>query len=71
MKKVYDKKLWNGVHLEEEENEEIPLNSWMQDVTTGMKKMELKTWNGSTEKNGEEEKKLEAQKDVQTWLLCT
>ena len=33
-----------------------PRNSWMQDVTTGMRERErgeLTTWNGSTEKGGE------------------
>ena len=31
-----------------------PRNSWMQEVTTGMREEGIKkTWNGSTEKNGE------------------
>ena len=31
-----------------------PRHSWMQEVTTGMREGELTTWNGSTEKGGEE-----------------
>ena len=43
MKKGYLEKFWNGVHLEETENEEEeeekgrPRNSCLQEVTTGMR----------------------------------
>ena len=49
------KKFWNGVQLEEEEEEKEELEirgCWK--LQQEWERRELRTWNGSTEKNGEE-----------------
>ena len=41
MKKDFLEQFWNGVHLEEDEKEDLELDSWMQEVTTGMREKEI------------------------------
>ena len=40
MKKSSLEKFWNGVHLEDEEREDLEIQ-WMQEVTTEMKEREI------------------------------
>jgi hypothetical protein len=55
MKKGNLEKFWYGVHLEEEEEEkeEHKIREYKK-LQQELERRKSKTWNGSTEKNGEE-----------------
>ena len=61
-------KFWNGVHLEEEKKGR-PRNSWMQEVTTGMREKGIKNMEWIDREEWRRKIKLWAQKDVQTSVL--
>jgi hypothetical protein len=66
-------KISNSVHLEEEEEEEEKehRNSWIQEVTTGIREKGINNMEWIDRQEWRREMKLDAQKDVKTLILCT
>jgi hypothetical protein len=63
MKKGYLNKLWNGVHLEEEEKEDLEIRGCRK-LQLEWERRELTTWNGSTWQNGEEKYNFKNRKNL-------